>query len=175
MTSLSRYLFVLVCLVVLTRCRLVTVVLCWVPLILTVCYLIFSNSLTNNSQVLFVYSNFKILILFENLFWIRSLLYYKAAVSFAAPFAAVKAIQIKKFFHGVNVGEDISTTRDAPENSLAALELVSSLRHVLLRCFTNVLHFFYAQGKTSVDFLHALLPFTSFETGSYPSHPSRRG
>ncbi|XGW06210.1 hypothetical protein V3C99_016487, partial [Haemonchus contortus] len=48
--QIAWYIFVLVCLLIFTRCRLLVRILCWVPLILTVCYIVFGNRIDYNTQ-----------------------------------------------------------------------------------------------------------------------------
>ncbi|EYC04885.1 hypothetical protein Y032_0085g1845 [Ancylostoma ceylanicum] len=86
---LAWYIFVILCIIVLSRCRLIVVILCWIPLVLTVLFFIFRNDID-------------------------------------------RGLNRSSYFHGFSVGGNIADTKDAPENSMAALELaLKSSKYVL--------------------------------------------
>ncbi|CAJ0588610.1 unnamed protein product [Cylicocyclus nassatus] len=87
--SLAWYLYVIICILVLSRCRVVNCVLCWLPLILTVLYFTVRNDLD-------------------------------------------KGINSTTFFEGFTAGGNIGDTKDAPENSMAALKLALESKNVVM-------------------------------------------
>ncbi|KHJ89920.1 glycerophosphodiester phosphodiesterase family protein [Oesophagostomum dentatum] len=87
--SLAWYIFVILSIVVFTRCRILTFITAWVPLALTLLFLIFRNDLD-------------------------------------------RGLNSSTFFSGFSVGGNIAETKDAPENSMAALQLALSKKNAVL-------------------------------------------
>ncbi|KAL6743912.1 hypothetical protein Aduo_016898 [Ancylostoma duodenale] len=86
---LAWYIFIVLCIIVLSRCRIIVVILCWIPLVLTVLFAVFRNDID-------------------------------------------RGLNRSNYFHGFSIGGNIAETKDAPENSMAALELaLKSSKYVL--------------------------------------------
>ncbi|KAK6756656.1 hypothetical protein RB195_014840 [Necator americanus] len=87
--SLAWYIFVILCIFVISRCRIVLLILCWLPLVLTILFMVFKNDID-------------------------------------------RGLNRSTFFHDFSVGANIAETKDAPENSIAALKLALKDNNVVL-------------------------------------------